>query len=127
MADSLKRTMRARVVLIRDGQEMHDQHYYEPNESYTESTHQRLVLPTNMSSPSEVDLSGVASDIAGGDVAVTLYIETDRAIKVALDDNTYLWDVAEHGAIMLVGSFTHLYLQNASTTNLATVDLVVTD
>ena len=120
MADSLKRTIRARVVLIRDGQEMHDQHYYEPNESYTESTHQRLVLATNMSSPSEVDMAGVSA-------AVTLYIETDRAIKVALDDNTYLWDVAEHGAIMLVGSFTHLYLQNASTTNLATVDLVVTD
>ena len=120
MADSLKRTMRARVLLIRDGAEMHDQSYYEPNEDYTESTHQRIVLAKDMASPSEVDMAGVST-------AVTLYLQTDRAIKVALDDDTYLWEVAEHGAIMLVGSFEHLYLQNESTTNLATVDLVVTD
>jgi hypothetical protein len=112
--------MRARVRLIRDGADLYDQVFYEPDESYTESTHQRAVLATNMASPSEVDMAGVATGEA-------LFLQTDREIKVALDDNTYLWTVKENGALMLVGSFTHLYLQNESTTNQATVELVVTD
>jgi len=127
MADALKRTLRARVRLIRDGVDIYDQNFYEPNETYVESTHQRIVLATNMASPSEIDMSGVASDIAGGDTAETLFLQTDRDVLVALDDNTFLWVVKENGALMLVGSFTHLYVQNESTTNLATIELVITD
>ena len=120
MADALKRTLRARVRLIRDSADLYDQVFYEPNESYTESTHQRIVLATNMGSPSEIDMSGVAT-------GESLFLQTDREIKVALDANTRLWTVKEHGAVLLVGSFTHLYVQNESTTNQATVELVITD
>lgn len=120
MADSLERTLRARVRLIRDGADLYDQVMYSPDVSYTESTHQRVVLATNMASPSEVDMAGVATGEA-------LFLQTDRDIQVALDTNTKLWTVKENGALMLVGSFTHLYLQNESTTNQATVELVVTD
>lgn len=120
MADALKRTMRARVRLIRDGADYHDEVYYEPNISYDESTHQRVVLTTNMGSPSEVDMAGVST-------AGSLFLKTDRDINVAVGTSTKTWPVGEHGSLVLVGSFTHLFLQNESTTNQATVDLVVTD
>lgn len=112
--------MRARVRLIRNGVDYFDQTFYDPDVSYDESTHQRVVLSTNMGSPSEVDMSGV-------DTGVSLFIQTDRDIKVALDSSANLWSVAEHGSLLLVGSFTHLYLQNESTTNQATVEVVLTD
>lgn len=120
MADALKRTLRARVRLIRDGVDIYDQNFYEPNESYTESTHQRVILATNMTIPSEIDMSGVTT-------GESLFLQTDRDVLVALDDNSFLWTVKENGALMLVGSFTHLYVQNESTTNLATIELVITD
>ncbi len=120
MADALFRTMRARIRLVRDGADLYDQVYYEPDIAYDESTHQRIVLATNMGSPGEIDLSGVST-------AATLFLQTDRDIKVAVNSASFVWPVSEHGALMLVGSFTHLYVQNESTTNLATVELVVTD
>lgn len=120
MADALSRTLRARVRLIRDGADMHDQVFYDPDVSYDESTHQRVVLSTNMASPAEVDMAGVST-------AGSLFLKTDRAILVGLVSNTRTWPVGENGAVLLVGSFSHLYLQNESTTNQATVDLVVTD
>jgi hypothetical protein len=120
MADALSKTMRARVRLIRNGVDYFDQVYYEPDISYTESTHQRVILSTNMASPSEVDLSGV-------ETGATLFLQTDRDILVAVDNSARTWPVSEHGSVLLVGSFTHLYLQNESTTNQATVELVVTD
>lgn len=120
MADALSRTMRARVKLIRDGAVNHDQVFYQDDETYTESTHQRIVLATNMSAPQEIDLSGVAS-------AGSLFLSTDRDILATLNTTTATWPVGENGALMLVGSFTHLYVQNESTTNLATIDIVVTD
>jgi hypothetical protein len=120
MADALSRTMRARVRLIRDGADMHDQVFYDPDVSFDEHTHQRVVLSTNMGSPSEVDMAGVST-------AATLFLKTDRDILVAVEANDRLWPVGENGAVLLVGSFTHLYLQNESTINQATVDLVVTD
>lgn len=122
MADSLERTMRARIRLIRDDVDFYDQNFYDPDVTYTESTHQRIILATNMENPSEVDMGGVAN-------AVTLFLQTDRAIKVALVANTRVWEVGENGAVMIQSTtaFTHLYLQNESTTNQATVELVVTD
>lgn len=120
MADALSRTMRARVRLIRNGVDYFDQTFYDPDQDYDESTHQRLVLSTNMAVPSEVDLSGVST-------GASLFLQTDRTIQVGLDTITSLWTVKENGALLLVGSFTHLYIQNESTTNQATVELVVTD
>ena len=112
--------MRARVRLIRNGVDYFDQTFYDPDIDYTESTSQRLVLNTSMGSPSEVDMAGVAT-------AKTLFLQTDREILVALDADTKVWTVGEHGSVLVVGSFTHLYLQNESSTNQATVELVVTD
>jgi hypothetical protein len=120
MADSLSRTLRARVRLIRNGADLYDQVFYDPDITYSESTHQRVVLATNMASPSEVDLAGVET---GG----TLFLQTDRTISVAVNSASSLWPVAENGALLLTGSITHLYLQNESTINQATVELVVTD
>jgi len=120
MADALTRTMRARVRLIRNGVDYFDQTFYDPAVSYDESTHQRLVLSTDMATPAEVDMSGVST-------GKSLFLQTDRDILVALDTTAKTWAVGENGALMLVGSFTHLYLQNKSTTNQATVELVVTD
>ena len=119
MADALYRTTRARVLLRRDDQEMFSQTFYEPDTEFDTSTQQRVVLSTNMASPQEVELSGVTT-------AAALFLQTDRDIQVAVAAPTSLWPVTAHGAVMLVGSFTHLYLQNESTTNQATVELVVT-
>lgn len=67
----------------------------------------------------EVNLGGVAT----GDL---LMLITDRSIKVGVDSQTNLWDVGK--ALMIDGgSFTHLYVQNQSTTVEATVDVIVTD
>jgi hypothetical protein len=120
MADALSRTMRARVRLVRDGADLYDQVFYEPDETYTESTHQRAVLSTNMAVPQEIDMFGVETGEA-------LFLQTDRAIKVSLDSSGNQWSVGENGCVMLVGSFTHVYVQNESTTNQATIELVITD
>lgn len=120
MADALSRTIRARVRLIRDGGDMHSQVFYDPDISFDEHTHQRVVLSTNMASPAQVDMAGVSS-------AGSLFLKTDRDINVCINSTTKVWPVGENGCVILVGTFTKLYLQNESTTNQATVDLVVTD
>lgn len=120
MADALFKTGRARVLLRRNDAEMYSQVFYAPDDAYTESTHQRVVLDTGMAVAQEIDLSGV-------ETAATLFLQTDRDIKVALNDATYLWPVSAHGAVMVYGEFTNLYVINESTTNQATIELVVTD
>lgn len=120
MADALSRTLRARVRLIRNDADLYDQVFYDPDVSYTESTHQRVILATNMSVPVAVDLGGVSA-------AETLFLQTDRGINVGINSTTAVWPVTAQGAVLLVGSFSSLYLQNESTTNTATVELVVTD
>lgn len=120
MADVLERTLRARVRLTRNDLTLFDQTFYEPDETYTESTHQRVVLATSMASPSEVDMGGIVTGEA-------IFIETDRAISVGIDSNTTLITLNENGAFLLTGSFDHVYLQNTSSTNQATVELVITD
>jgi hypothetical protein len=124
MADALARTMRARLRLVRNGADYFDQVFYDPDIAYNESTHQRVVLNTSMSTPSEVDITNVTTGATTP--AGAIFLQTDRDILVALDTNTSRWPVNENGALMLVGSFTHLYLMNESTTNQATVELVVT-
>ena len=78
MADALTRTMRARVRLIRNGVDYFDQTFYDPSVAYTESTHQRVVLSTNMATPTEVDMTHVGT-------AVGLFLQTDRDFLVGLD------------------------------------------
>jgi hypothetical protein len=55
---------------------------------------------------------------------------TDQPILVSLDVTTTPWSVGvsdDEGAVLLVGSFTHVYVKNESTTNTATVDILVSD
>lgn len=58
-------------------------------------------------------------------------LKTDRPILVALNSTANSWPVGsgtEGGAILLSGStITHIYTNNESTTNLATIQVVVTD
>jgi len=126
MADVLRKTTRARLKLTRNDAILYDQVYYDDNKVYTESTSQRIVLATHMTAPQEIDLKGVTS-APGAESGVTLFMEIDRAAKVAVNDIAALWPIAENGSLLLVGTVTHLYVQNESTTNLATMELVVTD
>ncbi len=125
MADVLKQSIAVSVALDRNSQLMYDQRYYQNDVSFTESTHQRIVLATNMSSPQEIDLSGVTA-VPGVDEGGTLFLETDRAISVAVNNTSYLWPLGVNGALLLTGAISHLYVFNESTTNQAVVELVVT-
>ncbi len=124
MADVLKQTIGVSIVLDRNSRTMYDQRYNPVAVAFTESTHQRIVLATNMTSPSEIDLSGVTA-VPGVEAGGTLFVETDRSILVAVNNNSYLWPLSANGALLLTGALTHLYVQNESTTNQATIELVV--
>jgi len=58
-------------------------------------------------------------------------LETDRPLLVALNSTAQVWQVGAGttgGAVMLSGaSITRIYVQNESTTNVATAHLIVTD
>lgn len=118
MADVLKVTELARLKLTRNGTVLYDQTFEPTEESYSEHSADRVVLAVNMASPQQVNLGGVAT-------GRHLILETDQTIKVGVDSTTNLWQISS--ALMLVGSFTNLYVQNESLTNTATVQVVVTD
>ena len=124
MADALKYSILATLKLEKDGRPMYHQVHQRIPTTYTESTHQRIVLATNMSAPQEVDLSGVTS-APGADEGVVLFLETDRAIDVAVNSVTALWPLNANGAMLLTGPVEHLYVFNESTTNQAIVELCV--
>jgi len=123
MADVLKYTARARLKLTCNDAILYDQVYYDDDVPYVESTGQRIVLATNMGNPQRVDLSGVTS-VPGSSSGVTLFVETNRDIQIAINVASRLWPLSANGALMLVGCVTRLYIFNESTTNLATVEVV---
>lgn len=123
MASVLKVQPKARFQLTRDGAVLYDQDFF-PNEvDYTEQAIARFVLATN-SGMQEFDMEGVAS-------GEYFMLETDRPIQVALNTTALKWPVGSGsggGAILLSGSeITHIYVENESTTNVATVQVAVTD
>jgi hypothetical protein len=124
MANALDYRLLAQVRLVRNGLTMYEQTFNTIPRSYTESTHQAVVLGTNMAVPEEVDLAGVTS-APGVSTAHTVFLQTDRAIGVAVNDPAHLWPLNANGAMMLTGTVSHLYVYNESTTNQATVELVV--
>jgi hypothetical protein len=76
-----------------------------------------------MTSPQEYEFTHITT-------AKHLMLVTDQPILVSMDTTTTQWNVGtsdDEGAVLLVGSFTHVYVKNESTTNTATVDLVVSD
>ena len=119
MADVLKVEPSARIKLTRNGVRLYEQHYAPTSQTYAEHTADRLILATNMTVVSEVNLGGVGT-------GEFLLVQTDQQIKIGVDNQTTLWTFS--GAVMLAGgAFTHVYLQNESTTNTATVQLIVSD
>lgn len=123
MADVLKVQELARFKLKRNATILYDQAFAPAEEDFTEHTGDRVILATNMAAPQEINLAGVAT---GGH----LMLETDREILVTLDVTTSKWQVGNGsalGALLFVGSFTHVYLQNENTTNTATVSYIITD
>lgn len=124
MADVLKAQELVSLKLYKNGVLIHQSPYEPAEESFTEKSADRVILATNMTSPQEYNMGGVAT-------AARLYVESDQQILVAIDTTTTKWTVGkdqEGGVLLLRGtSFTHLYLQNENTTNTATIDVVVTD
>lgn len=124
MADVLRVGELVRLKLTRNGVTLYDQAYSPVEETYTQHSSDRVVLATNMASPQAVDMGGIgpaATQVAGQH----LMIETDRAIKVGVNSQTFL--VPVNKALFAISSFTTLYFQNESTTNTATVEYAVTD
>ena len=119
MADVLKVEPTARIRLTKNGIRLYEQRYDPVAQAFTEYTADRLILATNMTAVSEVNLGGVAT-------GEFLLVQTDQQIKLGVDNQTTLWTFS--GAAMLAGSsFTHVYLKNESTTNTATVEIIVVD
>jgi len=120
MADVLKRTVRARVLLTRNERTQYDQEFYDADVAFTESTHQRIVLATNMATPAEIDLSGVGT-------GAVLFVECNHSVAVGVGSDTNLLRLEDNGMLMFTGSFTHVYVQNTNTTYTATIEVLATD
>ena len=124
MADVLKVQPKARFKVTRNGTVLYDQDFAPGEATYTEHAGARVILATNMGAFQEFDMEGVAT-------GEYFMLETDRPLLVALNSTAQVWQVGTGttgGALMLSGaSITHIYVQNESTTNVATAHLIVTD
>jgi len=120
VADVYKRTVRARVWITKNEIPRYDQEYLTSDTTMTESVHQRAVLATNMSTPDELDMTNLVT-------ASVVMLETDRPITVFLNTTANSFTLATNGMVMLVGSVTHVYVQNNSTPYTATVEFLATD
>lgn len=121
MADTLKIEPSSRVKLTKNGVRLYEQHYAPASATYTEHTADRLVLATNMTAMQALNLGGVAT-------AEYVMIETDNTIKVAFNGTATARQVTVGKQLMVSGaSITSIYMLNESTTNQATVEVVVTD
>lgn len=101
-----------------NGRRHHDFHFQPETEDWEESTHRRMVVATNTANQ-EITLGGVAT-------AEYLMLATDEPITVSINGTSKHWPVNDVLA-MSVASVTSLYVTNASTTNTATLNLVVVD
>lgn len=120
MADVLKVQDFVRVRLMRNGTTLHDQSYNQNEDTFAEYTAERAVLSTNMSTSQQVNLGGVST---GG----RLFLETDRAIQVGLGVTpASKLSLADNGVLMIVGSFSHIWVRNTGTQE-ARIEYTVTD
>lgn len=124
MSDVLKFTIRTRVWLTKNELTMSDQEFFTEDNTFTESSHQRVVLAvtsaTDGGALQEFDLGGI-------DPGFGLMVETDREVYLGVDTNTNLIYVGDNGVLMLTGSFTHVYVRNDSQTYQATVEFLAFD
>ena len=112
----------ARLQLFEDGVQTYQLPFNMNGVTYTEFSAYKLVLATS-SGMQEVSMGGVGT-------GVYVEVKSDRPILMSL--NTTLVPVpigrgTEGGVIAGISSFTHVYLNNASTTNQATVTVAITD
>jgi len=120
MTDILERTTRGMLDLEISSDFRFKQEYYKEAVSFTKEHHARIVLATSMASPSVIDMAGITT-------GACLMLSTDREIKVGIDTSTNLITLAANGMIMLVGSFSAVYVQNESADYEATIEVVITD
>ena len=120
MTDVMKRTVRAVVLLKRNERTLYNQEYYDPDETFVESTHQRIVLSTDMTTRQELDITTI-------DTPAVFQLNTDRTIVVGIGTDSNTITISDNGVIMFTGSFTHIFGRNDSTTYTATIDIVATD
>lgn len=124
MSDVLKFTLRTRVWLTKNELTMSDQEFYTEDRTFTEATHQRVVLAVTSSTTSgvlqEFDLGGISEGYG-------LMIETDRQVMIGVDASTNLIFVQDNGVFFLTGSYTHVYVRNDSQTYQATVEMLAFD
>ncbi len=124
MTDILKFTARTRIWLVKNELTMSDQNFLTEDRTFTEHTHQRVVLAVTSATD-----GGVVQEfnLAGVSTGYGLMVETDRTIKLGVDNNTNLISIADNGVFFMTGSFTHVYARNDSQTYQATVELIAFD
>ena len=77
-----------------------------------------MILPVSMAGYEAVDMGGIAT-------GTKLMIQTDQPILVSINGEVLPWTVGS--SLLLVGSFTAVNIKNESSTNVATVTIVITD
>lgn len=115
MADVTERSEFGRLRLTRNSDTLYDQVFATEATTYTRQSTDRLVLATNMVATQEINIGDLNSTNPGK----VFMMETDNKIKVSVDVTTSLWPVDQ--AVLFVGTFSHVFVQNQSTTNEAIV------
>lgn len=111
-----------RLTLFEDQVKILNQSFSMKAVTYTEHSADRLVLATS-SGWQEINKGGVGT-------GVYLTVKSDQPILVSLNVTASPWNVGKSpdgGVVSLVGSYTHVYVRNNSTTNQATINSVMTD
>ena len=111
-----------RLKLFEDNSETYNQPFSMNAVTYTEHSLDRLILATS-SGWQELNMGGVTT-------GVFLEVKSDRPILVSLNDTASTWTLGrspEGGVIAMIGSFTHVYFKNESTTNTAIIRAAVAD
>lgn len=124
MADILKRTVRARVHIVKNELTRYDQEHLTSEVVCTEFAQHRVVLAADMADPSEIDMSNLAE-------AAVVMIETDRAVTLYLNQAgptfTNGIEIRDNGLFLLVGPVTSVHVQNTNANYTATLEFVACD
>ena len=120
MTDILKVNSFARLEVDEDGVQVLEQVYKPSEDDYTLHASERVVLATNMGSPSQIDLG----DLGATNNGVRFFLKTHREIKVGVTA-TDLWTVTD--MVMFVGTYTAIWVQNEDLSAEATIRYLATD
>ena len=112
----------ARLTLFEDKKDVYNQAFSMNVVTYTEHSIDRLVLATS-SGWQEINLGGVTT-------GVYLEIKVDKPILVSLNTTTREWNLGKGtkgGVLAMISEFTHVYVQNESSTNTVVVNAAIVD